>query len=150
MPRTRPAAVATALLVAALTFSVTPTEVTAQTYAVTVWTQLNTLYERFNQNGYSSRNYIIGRLKGDESERWNVTLHGGNTYVITGACDADCKDIDLQLLDANGKVLVEDVSSDDIPMMSYAIRTTGVYSIRATMYQCKDTLCYYGLGIFFK
>lgn len=65
-------------------------------------------------------------------------------------CDGDCKDIDLALIDANRKELVNDTSADDVPVMSYAIRTTGVYTVKVTMFQCSTDPCYFGLGVFFK
>ena len=127
-----------------------PSPAQAQSYAVTVWNQLTAQYNRLNTEGYASSKYIIGRLKNSETENWNITLHAGNTYQITGVCDGDCKDIDLALLDANRKELVNDTSADDVPILSYAIRTTGVYTVTVTMYQCSQDPCYFGLGVFFK
>ncbi|MCL4865300.1 MAG: hypothetical protein KJZ47_05355 [Gemmatimonadales bacterium] len=145
-----PAAVVSKFVVLVGLGFVAPAPAAAQSYAVTVWNQLNAQYNRLNTDGYSSSKYIIGRLKNSETESWNITLYAGNTYQISGVCDGDCKDIDLALLDANRKELVNDTSADDVPVMSYAIRTTGVYTVKVTMYQCSQDPCYFGLGVFFK
>lgn len=149
MLRSLSAVVSRIVVLAGLLFAV-PAPLEAQSYAITVWNQLNAQYNRLNTDGFVSSKYIIGRLKNSESENWNITLYAGNTYQITGVCDGDCKDIDLALLDANRKELVNDTSADDVPVLSYAIRTTGVYTVKVTMYQCSQDPCYFGLGVFFK
>lgn len=149
MSRSHRAVVVLAVLIAVLPFAA-PRDAEAQSYAVTVWNQLNAQYNRLSQNGYASSKYIIGRLNNREDETWNIRLFGGNEYQITGVCDGDCKDVDLALLDSNGRELVSDTSADDVPVMTYRVRTTGMYSIKVTMYSCSQDPCYFGLGIFFK
>lgn len=129
---------------------VVPATASAQSYAVTVWNQLNAQYNRLSQDGFSSSKYIIGRLNKGQSENWSITLHEGRTYQITGVCDGDCKDIDLVLLDGARKELVSDTSADDVPVMTYAIRATATYTVKVTMFQCSQDPCYFGLGVFFK
>ncbi len=150
MSRSLSAVVSSSVLLTGLLLATAPRDAEAQTYAVTVWNQLNAQYNRLSGDGYSSSKYIIGRLKSSESESWNITLYAGNNYQITGVCDGDCKDIDLALLDSNRKELVNDTSADDVPVMSYNIRTTGVYTVKVTMYSCSQDPCYFGLGVFFK
>jgi len=149
MSRSLSAVVSKCVVLASL-FCAIPSPAQAQSYAVTVWNQLNAQYNRLSDDGFSSSKYIIGRLKNSESESWNITLYAGNSYQITGVCDGDCKDIDLALLDANRKELVNDTSADDVPILTYNIRTTGVYTVKVTMYQCSQDPCYFGLGVFFK
>ncbi len=149
MSRAQRAVVVSAVVVALLPF-LSPSDAQAQSYAVTVWNQLNAQYTRVNQEGFSSSKYIIGRLKNSETENWNITLYAGNTYMITGVCDGDCKDIDLALIDSGRKELVSDTSADDVPVMSWDVKTTGTYTIKVTMYSCSTDPCYFGLGVFFK
>jgi hypothetical protein len=127
-----------------------PRAVEAQSYAVTTWNQLNALFERVSEEGYSSSKYIIGRLNQGEEETWNIRLFAGNDYYITGVCDGDCKDVDLTLADAAGRELTSDTSDDDVPVMRYRVKTTGTYSIKVNMFTCGADPCYFGLGIFFK
>jgi hypothetical protein len=149
MSRAQRAVVVSAFVVAILPF-LNASDAQAQSYAVTVWNQLNAQYTRANESGFASSKYIIGRLKNSETENWNITLYAGNTYMITGVCDGDCKDIDLALSDSNRRELVNDTSADDVPVMMYDIKTTGVYTIKVTMYSCSTDPCYFGLGVFFK
>lgn len=149
MSRSQRAVVVSTFVFSILSF-LTPAESQAQSYAVTVWNQLNSQYTSANNNGYASSKYIIGRLKNSETENWNITLYAGNTYMITGVCDGDCKDIDLALIDSGRKELVSDLSADDVPVLLYDVKTTGTYTVKVTMYSCTQDPCYFGLGIFFK
>jgi hypothetical protein len=144
-----PGRASTAVL-AALLFFGTASPGSAQTYAATVWTQLESQYSQAEADGYASRNYIIGRLNDGEEETWTINLFAGNTYRITGACDGDCQDIDLVLLNSDGSELDSDLLVDDIPILNYTVKTAGSYSIRVIMAQCKEDPCYFGLGVFFK
>lgn len=149
MPRSLPAVLSRLCAFLAVALAV-PAAAGAQTHATTVWNQLDALYKQVNGEGYSSRNYIIGRLKDDENETWTVTLYAGNSYRITGVCDGDCKDIDLALLDGNRNELTSDMLADDVPILDFTPKTTGNYTIKVMMPTCNQDPCYFGLGIFFK
>jgi len=150
MPYHRVLPRASAAPLAALLFLAAASPCSAQSWAQLVWSQLESQYSQAESDGYSSRNYIIGRLNDDEDETWTISLFGGNTYRITGACDGDCQDIDLVLLDDDGKELDSDLLVDDAPILNYTVKVTGAYSIRVIMAQCKEDPCYFGLGVFFK
>jgi hypothetical protein len=147
--QTCPGRASTAVL-AALLFLGTASPSSAQTYAATVWTQLESQYSLAEADGYASRNYIIGRLNDGEEETWTINLFAGNSYRFTGACDGDCQDIDLMLLNSSGSELDSDLLVDDIPILNYTVKTSGSYSVRVIMAQCKEDPCYFGLGVFFK
>lgn len=150
MPGHASAARASAVSLAALLFLATTSPCSAQSYAALVWSQLEDHYSQAEAEGYDSRNYIIGRLNDDEEETWTINLFAGNTYRVTGACDGDCQDIDLVLLNEDGTELDSDLLVDDVPVLNYTIKATGSYSIRVIMAQCKEDPCYFGLGVFFK
>jgi len=149
MPRSLPAVLSRLCAFVAVCCAV-PTVAHGQSHAVTVWNQLDAMYKQVNGDGFSSRNYIIGRLKKAENELWTVTLYAGNTYKITGVCDGDCKDIDLALLDSNRNELTSDMLADDVPIMNFTPKNTGQYSIKVLMATCNQDPCYFGIGIFFK
>jgi len=149
MPRLR-TAVLSSLALPAVLAALSARPALAQSHATLVWNQLDAMYKQVNGEGFSSRNYIIGRLKDDENETWTVTLYAGNTYRITGVCDGDCKDIDLALLDGNRNELTSDMLADDVPILTYTPKTTGSYSIKVMMPTCNQDPCYFGIGIFFK
>ncbi len=143
-------AVLSSLALPAILVVLSSQPVQAQSHATLVWNQLDAMYKQVNGEGFSSRNYIIGRLKDDENETWTVTLYAGNTYRITGVCDGDCKDIDLALLDGNRNELTSDMLADDVPILTFTPKTTASYSIKVMMPTCNQDPCYFGIGIFFK
>jgi hypothetical protein len=150
MPGHLSVARASAATLAAFLFLGTASPCSAQSWAALVWSQLENQYSQAESEGYSSRNYIIGTLNDDEEETWTINLFAGNTYRITGACDGDCEDIDLVLLNDKGSEMDSDLLVDDAPILNYTVKTTGSYTIRVIMAQCKEDPCYFGLGVFFK
>ncbi|MFY9620266.1 MAG: hypothetical protein WAM70_03745 [Pyrinomonadaceae bacterium] len=71
----------------------------------------------------------------------------GVVYVFTGACDEDCRDLDLALWSGSTKVK-EDVLPDDKPIIVFRPAWTGTYTIRVTMANCTKAPCRYGVGVF--
>jgi hypothetical protein len=126
-----------------------PAVAEAQSHAQVVWNQLNTLFERSQSDGYGSRNYIVGRMDDDASDSWTVTLQGGMTYRIVGACDADCDDVDIEVFE-NDKSIVKDILADDIPIVNFTASSTSRYTIKVSMASCKANPCFWGIGIFYK
>ena len=122
----------------------------AQSYARTVWEQLDRAYTRASNNGYTTRNYIIGRLDEGDTDTWTLTFYGGNDYKVVGACDGDCRDVDLFVENDDGKSMASDESRDDTPIVDFHINDTGAYKVKVKMYDCKENPCYYGISVFFK
>jgi hypothetical protein len=44
-------------------------------------------------------------------------LYGGFSYLILGACDGDCGDVDIRLYDENGTEIDSDTSNDAVPFV---------------------------------
>ena len=122
----------------------------AQSYARTVWDQLDRAYTRVSSNGYVTRNYILGRLDQGDTDTWTLTLYGGNDYKVVGACDGDCRDVDLFVENDNGKSIASDESRDDTPIVDFHVPDNGEYKVKVKMYDCKENPCYYGIAVFFK
>ncbi len=120
----------------------------AQPYADLVWQQLQAVNGIAEQEGYVSQNYIIGKLSQGQTDNWTMTLYGGYSYVIMGACDGDCQDVDIRLFDEYGNEIASDVSEDDIPTLEGVVEETAQYTIQVDMYACSNEPCYFGLGIF--
>lgn len=127
---------------------VRPSTVHAQESAVMVWDLLSEVSAEMHKDRFISNKYIIGKLKAGESETWNITLAAGQTFLVTGVCDASCTDIDLWLTDAKGQELDSDVEPDDGPVLVYEVRTTGTYTVKISMFACSQDPCFYGLGVF--
>lgn len=126
-----------------------PQQAAAQSYAETVWTQLNRAYQQVNGDGYNTRNYIIGRMNSGASDSWTFSLPGNSTYRIVGVCDNDCDDLDIAVLDGDRKV-AEDVLDDDVPIVNFSSKGETRYTVRVTMASCKSEPCFFGIGVFYK
>ena len=90
----------------------------------------------------------IGSLREGANTSHSIQLNGGTRYQIVGVCDNDCTDFDLRLFDPAGRMVAEDVLTDDTPVVSVTPRRTGTYTIRAIMTTCSDEPCRYGIGVY--
>ncbi len=127
-----------------------PRQAQAQDAAGTVWSQLEAVYSWADGEGYATRNYLIGKLDEEETDTWTMTLYGGNDYLIIGACDGDCGDLDITVLDEYDNTIARDTETDDVPVVQLDLEEQGRYQIRVKMYSCSVEPCYFGLGIFYK
>jgi hypothetical protein len=136
------------LLAAGVLLSASAVEVEAQSYTQTVWDQLQRAYTRVNQDDYRLRNYILGRLNDSDTDSWSFHLSAGTTYMVIGACDQDCSDIDMAVKDEDGEVVASDYANDDYPVMVFTPTSSGRFTIDTSMYDCGASYCYFGFGIF--
>lgn len=134
-------------LVALLPFM--STSLQAQSYADTVWDQLQSWYDDYNSDGYEVENYVVGKLYEDDTDTWTFWLDGGVDYTIVGVCDEDCSDIDLTIIDDDGDVIDEDILEDNFPIVSVSPRRDAAYTIEVDMYECDVEPCYFGIAIFY-
>ena len=137
-----------ALLILCFVATLWPATAKAQVYADLVWEQLKAVYEVAAESGYSTQNYIVGTLNQGQSDTWTLTLYGGHAYLILGACDGDCGDMDIRLYDENGTEIDNDLSKDDVPAVEGFVETSARFTIQVEMYECSAEPCYFGLGIF--
>jgi hypothetical protein len=79
-----------------------------------------------------------------------VNLQKGKSYVISGLCDQDCGDLDLEIYDVNGNLINSDVEMDDYPILLVQPRQNTRFTIRTHMAQCSNAPCRYGIGVFGK
>jgi hypothetical protein len=135
-------------LFAAVLFAV-PSIAGAQSHAEAVWSQLNRAYSQVNGEGFSSRNYVIGRMDNGSSDSWSFTLPGGTSYKIVGVCDNDCEDLDIRV-SIGDNVVAEDVLDDDVPIVNFTAKNETRYSVRVTMATCKADPCFWGIAVFYK
>jgi len=138
------------MLGAAFALATLPAVSEAQSHANLVWDQLKREYDSNQSQGFSARNYILGRMNDDASDTWSFTLTAGMTYKFWGACDGDCSDLDIELQDDNGNVLESDVLDDDNPIVEYRAKKSGTFKVKVTMASCNTNPCYWGFAIFQK
>jgi hypothetical protein len=80
--------------------------------------------------------------------RWLVNLNAGTTYVFLGACDDDCNNVDLELIDMNtGGVVGSDMLTDDYPLVTFSPPANGRYIARLLLQNCTVAPCYVGTRV---
>ncbi len=90
---------------------------------------------------------VYGSLNDDAEGTHDMTVVGGNDYVLFGACDNDCTDLDLLIYDPDGDLVRRDVEADDRPVLIFSPRKSGKYKIKVVMAVCRDEPCRYGLQL---
>ena len=81
-------------------------------------------------------------------ETVTARLRADTKYAIIGTCDEDCTDIDLGLFDASGKLVIMDEKRDDLPILEFRPRQTGIYYIKVALPRCRAQSCMYGIGFY--
>lgn len=90
---------------------------------------------------------VFGSLDDDAEGTHDMTVSGGTDYVLFGACDNDCTDLDLLIYDADGDLVRRDVAADDRPVVVFSASKSGKYKIKVVMAVCSDEPCRYGLQL---
>jgi len=90
---------------------------------------------------------VFGSLDDDAEGSHDMTVSGGTQYVLFGACDNDCTDLDLLIYDGDGDLVRRDVATDDRPVLIFTPRNSGKYRIEVVMATCSDEPCRYGLQL---
>ena len=90
---------------------------------------------------------IEGALDDDSSATHDfvVTEAGRRSFYL--ACDADCVDMDIVVLDLRGRVL-NDTSMIQEDVVDFEAASAGSYRVRVRMTGCQANPCYYGLQLF--
>lgn len=86
----------------------------------------------------------LASLQPGTSYDWGVSLEAGVRYLVVGACDNECSNVDIQLVDAGGAVVAQDVLADDFPVVDFTPPAAGAYQIRMLMRTCTLAPCYAG------
>jgi hypothetical protein len=86
-------------------------------------------------------------LQPGTSYNWAVNLASGRSYRVLGACDNECSNVDLELIDASGAVVAGDTLPDDYPVFDFTPPATGAYRVRISMRACTVAPCYAGARI---
>lgn len=89
-----------------------------------------------------------GAAAGGEEQTIALELDAGRSYGIMGVCDNDCSDLDLQLLDEHGNVLMEDVELDAYPTILVEPAASATYYATLRMVTCALAPCRFGLAVY--
>ncbi len=90
---------------------------------------------------------VYGRLNDNGRSTHRLTVRGGTSYVLFGACDNDCTDVDLRIFDTSGNLVMQDLGLDDTPALAFTASGTGSYRIEVIMATCRRNPCYYGIQL---
>lgn len=90
---------------------------------------------------------VHARLNNGATGIHEMQVVGGNSYVLFGQCDNDCRDLDLKIYDPNGTLLMQDVAVDDHPTLEFKAYTSGRLRVEAIMARCNVNPCFYGLEL---
>ncbi len=89
----------------------------------------------------------IAPMQASSDHRWRVRLLGGRQYAVLGACDDDCTNVDIELVDSRGGVVQSDVLPDDYPVVIYQPAADGDYYVRLMMRACTTQPCFAGARV---
>lgn len=116
--------------------------------------RLSKLITQSNQAGYrlSDNNFSIGGGWLRQSQtNWvplfTVTLNQGRQYRLLAAGDHDARDVDLQVVDENNRVVAEDASTDPAAAIDFRPGSTQRYLIRVRLYASDKNVPCVCLGI---
>jgi len=71
---------------------------------------------------------------------YTVQLTAGKNYRFLAAGDADAKDVDLEVLDPNGKVVASDTDTDPNAIVNYRPKAGGRYTVRIRLYAAANNV----------
>lgn len=90
-----------------------------------------------------------GALAVGEAESLEVQLTGGRQYLFVGACDQNCLDIDIRVLDpSDRRVVEEDVLPDDLPVVAISPSDDAGFSVEVKMFECSAASCNWGVHLY--
>lgn len=84
----------------------------------------------------------VAALQPAQSHSWTQQLKAGTQYRIIGACDAECGQMDIALADGSGRVVANDNTSDDYPVLEFTPTADGAFTAKMTMTACSLAPCY--------
>lgn len=105
------------------------------------------LVDRANEDGYKFQNDSFslggGWLK-QGTDRWvtlyTVSLQAGKSYRFLAVGDMDAKDVDIQVLDPDGRTVASDTLAAPEAIVGYSPTKTGRYSVRVRLYASRDNV----------
>jgi hypothetical protein len=88
----------------------------------------------------------IGPMQPGTDSRFVMELTGGTPYAFLGACDGDCTNVDIELIDMRtGGVVASDMLPDDYPVVNFTPQANGQYMVRTILQTCTVAPCYTGM-----
>jgi hypothetical protein len=116
-------------------------------YITEATVRLIKLVDAANKDGYSLADNSFstggGWLKQSQKDwipLFTVQLQEGKEYRFLAAGDADAKDVDIEILDADNKVVAQDVDTAANAHVNFSPKATGRYLVRIRLYDSDKNL----------
>lgn len=90
--------------------------------------------------------WSLGGSSLNEGEKASYTreFYAGVTYVIAASGDKDARDVDIRILDRDGRVVEEDTGSSKDATVTFRPKSTGRYTIELHLAEARArSLCYF-------
>lgn len=88
---------------------------------------------------------VVVPMQPSTDHRFLIDLTAANAYTFIGACDGDCTNVDIELIDmTTGGVVASDMLADDYPVVNFVAPANGSYMVRLLMQTCTMAPCYAG------
>ena len=109
--------------------------------------RLTRLVATSNKDGYTlqDNSFSIGGgwLK-QSKEKWvplySLKLVEGKKYLLIAAGDEDAKDVDLEIVDADGKRVALDDKTDPEAVVDFVPKASGTYQVRIRLYESMNNV----------
>ena len=119
------------------------------TYTQQVVRYLDATRAPLGGDGYArTRAYTTASIAEGSERTFSFPLQANRNYVLAGACDNDCSDIDFWLYDNNDNLIDSDTAADDAPRVAVTPVRNGSFRLKVRMHSCSSSPCAYGFGIF--
>lgn len=119
-------------------------------YREQVNSQLMSMSQGAAERGFTFTDSFVNKLQNNKADSLTLSLNEGLTYMVRGACDADCRDIDLLMYDENDNLVSSDEEIDDYPATVVSPTWSGDFTLEIRMPNCAADYCYYGVSLFEK
>jgi hypothetical protein len=90
----------------------------------------------------------VGQMRQGQAITYDITFAAGTEYILVGNCDRDCGDLDLIVIEPDGRELVADRRFDSQAVVSIPTSHVGAHTVRVRMAACSTGPCRFGLGVF--
>jgi hypothetical protein len=100
-------------------------------------------------NGFTLSEQIqMGSLRQGQQTTYRVDFARNRDYALVALCDADCRDIDLVLVEPDGRESAADRDFTDRAVIRVPASHKGEHYLRVTMPSCSVNPCRFGIGVF--
>lgn len=122
---------------------------TVEQVARSLTSQLKRAADTLGAKGFvRSHEAGVGALGANQNEDTWLNLTAGHSYALVAVCDDDCTDVDMALLDTDGRAVDKDVDDGDVAFLTYVPSVTGRHWIRVRIAACSAEPCGYAVQVF--